>query len=54
MVLLHKDVSLLVEQVEKKLLKQDQKIEVLFTYLSKFIEKEEQPRAEIGFKRKGK
>jgi len=27
MVLLHKDVSLLVEQVEKKLLKQDQKIE---------------------------
>lgn len=54
MLLLHKDVSLLVEQVEKKLLKQDQKIEVLFTYLSKFIEKEDKPRAEIGFKRKGK
>ena len=54
MVLLHKDVPLLVEQVEKKLLKQDQKIEVLFTYLSKFIEKEDQPRTEIGFKRKGK
>ena len=54
MVLLHKDVSLLVEQVEKKLLNQDQKIEVLFTYLSKFIEKEEQPRREIGFMRKGK
>lgn len=54
MVLLHKDVSLLVEQIEKKLLKQDQKIEVLFTYLSKFIEKEDQPRTEIGFKRKGK
>ena len=54
MILLHKDVSLLVEQVEKKLLKQDQKIEVLFTYLSKFIEKEDKPRPEIGFKRKGK
>ena len=53
MVLLHKDVSLLIEQVEKKLLKQDQKIEVLFTYLSKFLEKEDQPRTEIGFKRKG-
>ena len=53
-VLLHKDVSLLVEQVEKKIRNQDQKIEVLFTYLSKFIEKEEQPRTEIGFKRKGK
>ncbi|MDB5014877.1 MAG: DNA-binding protein, partial [Daejeonella sp.] len=50
--LLHKDISLLVEQVEKKLIKQDQKIEVLFTYLSKFIEKEETPRTEIGFKRK--
>jgi len=54
MLLLHKDVSLLVEQVEKRLGKQDEKIELLFTYLSKFIEKEEQPRTEIGFKRKGK
>ena len=54
MMLLHKDVSLLVEQVEKRLGKQDEKIELLFTYLSKFIEKEEQPRAEIGFKRRGK
>ncbi len=53
-ILLHKDVSLLVEQVEKKLVKQDEKIDVLFTYLSKFIEKEDQPRTEIGFKRKGK
>lgn len=52
-ILLHKDVSLLVEQVEKKLIKQDEKIEVLFTYLSKFIEKEDRPRPEIGFKRKG-
>ncbi|MCD0488128.1 ORF6N domain-containing protein [Pedobacter sp. MC2016-14] len=53
-ILLHKDVSLLVEQVEKKLIKQDEKIDVLFTYLSKFIENESEPRAEIGFKRKGK
>lgn len=53
MLLLHKDVSLLVEQVEKRLIKQDEKIELLFTYLSKFIEKEEEPRIPIGFKRKG-
>jgi len=53
MLLLHKDVSLLVEQVERKLLKQDEKIEVLFTYLSKFIEKDDTPRKPIGFKRKG-
>ena len=52
LLLLHKDVSLLVEQIEKKLIKQDQKIEVLFTNLSKFIEKEDKPRSEIGFKRK--
>ncbi|WP_234461980.1 hypothetical protein [Pedobacter segetis] len=32
LLLLHKDVSLLVEQVERKLLKQDEKIELLFTY----------------------
>lgn len=54
MIGLNKDVSLLVEQVEAKLLKQDQKIDVLFTYLSKFIEKEDVPRVQIGFKRKGK
>ncbi|MBB5634885.1 hypothetical protein HDE68_000770 [Pedobacter cryoconitis] len=47
-------VLLLVEQVERKLLKQDEKIEVLFTYLSKFLEKEGKPGEEIGFKRKGK
>lgn len=52
--LLHKkDVSLLVEQVEKRLIKQDEKIELLFSYLSKFIEKEETPRTLIGFKTKG-
>ena len=36
---MYKDVQLLVEQVEKKMLKQDEKIELLFAYLSKFIEK---------------
>lgn len=50
MLLLHKDVSLLVEQVERKLLKQDEKIELLFTYLSKFIEKDDTPRKSIGYK----
>ncbi len=47
--LLHKDVALLVEQIEKRLIKQDEKIELLFTYLGKFIEKEEKPRTQIGF-----
>ncbi|WP_316815294.1 ORF6N domain-containing protein [Pedobacter nyackensis] len=50
MILLHKDVAALVEQVEKKLVKQDQKIELLFNYLSKFIDKNDEPRQKIGFK----
>jgi hypothetical protein len=54
LLLAHKDVFIRVEQVEKHLMKHDQKIELLFAYLSKFIEKEDQPRTEIGFKRKGK
>ncbi|MFD1628438.1 hypothetical protein [Pseudopedobacter beijingensis] len=49
--LLHKDVSLLVEQIEKRLGKQDEKIELLFAYLSKFIEKEDSPRNTIGYKK---
>ena len=52
MLLAHKDVFIRVERVEKQMLKQDQKIEVLFSYLSKFIEKESEPREQIGFKRK--
>jgi hypothetical protein len=50
MLLAHKDVFLRVEQVEKQMIKQDQKIELLFTYLNKFIEKDEQPRTQIGYK----
>lgn len=50
LLLTHKDILLLVEKVEKKLIKQDQKIEVLFTYLNKFIEKDETPRTSIGYK----
>ena len=48
--LLHKDIALLVEQVEKRMGKQDDKIELLFSYLSQFMEKEAEPRKSIGFK----
>jgi len=50
LLLTHKDIQLLFEQVEKKLIKQDQKIELLFTYLNKFIEKDDKPRTPIGYK----
>lgn len=50
MLLMYQDIKMLVDQVEKKLIKQDAKIELLFTYLSKFIEKDENPRKRIGYK----
>jgi hypothetical protein len=54
MILAHKDVFIRVEQVEKHLMKHDQKIELLFNYLSKFIEKEDTPRTKIGFRQETK
>lgn len=48
--LLYKDISFLYEQNDKRFMKQDQKIELLFTYLDKFIDKNEKPREKIGFK----
>ncbi|WP_293300902.1 ORF6N domain-containing protein [Pedobacter sp. UBA4863] len=46
----HQDVFLRMEQVEKQMIKHDQKIELLFDYLSKFIEKEDKPREKVGYK----
>jgi len=45
-----KDVVIRIEQVERQMTKQDQKIELLFTYLDKFIDQTEKPREKIGFK----
>jgi hypothetical protein len=46
----HNDVFLRVEQFEKQMMKQDQKIELLFTYLNKFMDKVDGPKEPIGFK----
>jgi len=50
MFIAHKDVFVRGEQVEKQMMKQDQKIELLFNFLDKFIDKNEKPREKIGFK----
>lgn len=50
--LLHKDIANLIEQVENNFYKQDQKIKLLFAYLDKFLKKEEIPSIPIGFKQK--
>ena len=52
--LAQKDVFIRVEQFEKQMIKQDQKIELLFTYLNKFMDKVDGPKEQIGFKFRGK
>ena len=51
-VLSYKELLISVEHMERHLLKHDEKIELLFSYLSKFIEKKNEPRENIGFNRK--
>jgi len=48
--LTHKDILTKLEQIENRLDKHDSKIELLFNYLSKLIEKEDKPRNKIGYK----
>ncbi len=48
--LTHKDLFLRLEQLERKLIGQDKKIELVFKYLKQFIKEQEQPRKQIGFK----
>lgn len=50
MLMLHKDVLFKIEQLEKKLGKQDDKVQMLFDYLNQFIAEQEKPRKKIGYK----
>ncbi len=52
MIQTHKDLIIQMDQLEQKAGKQDEKISIVFEYLRKFIELEEKPRKEVGFKRK--
>jgi hypothetical protein len=51
MLFTYKDILFKVEQIEKKVGKQDEKIQAIFDYLKQFIQDQEKPRTEIGFKR---
>jgi hypothetical protein len=51
MLFTYKDILFKVEQIEKKAGKQDEKIQAIFDYLKQFIQDQEKPRTEIGFKR---
>ncbi len=48
----NKDLLLKMEQLEKRLGDQDEKIVLVFKYLKNFIDAKEKPRKRVGFKRK--
>ena len=54
MMLTHKDFLLKMEQLEKRMAKQDEKIALVFKYLKKFIDVQDKPRNPVGYKQSGK
>jgi len=47
--LTHKDLLLKVEQIERRVIGQDEKIKLLFNYLKKFVADSSKPRRRIGY-----
>ena len=54
MMLTHKDLLLKMEQLEKRMAKQDEKIALVFKYLKKFIDVKDKPRNPVGYKQSRK
>lgn len=54
MFLTHKDLLLKMEELEKRIGKQDDKIKMIFDYLKQFVQEKEEPRKSIGFKQQHK
>lgn len=54
LILSNKDILLELEEIKKKMIAQDEKIEVVFDYLTKFVTQEQEPREQIGFKKSSK
>ena len=50
MFLTHKDLLLEMEEIQKKVNGQDEKIEAIFSYLRQFVSEQISPRINIGFK----
>ena len=52
-ILTNKDLLLRMEQLEKRVNHQDEKVVLVFNYLKRFIEVQEKPRIQVGFKPNG-
>jgi chromosome condensin MukBEF ATPase and DNA-binding subunit MukB len=50
LLLTHKDLLLKMEELEKRVAGQDEKVVMIFNYLKQFIKEQETPRKRIGFK----
>ena len=50
--LLHKDLLLKIEEIQRKVAGHDEKIVTIFNYLKQFVKDQETPRKKIGFKQK--
>ena len=51
LLLTHKDLLLKMEELEKRVVGQDEKVMMIFNYLKQFIKEQETPRIKIGFKK---
>lgn len=52
LILTHKDLLLMIEQLEKRVSDHDGKISLVIRYLKRFIDVQEKPRKQVGFKRR--
>lgn len=52
MLLTHKDLLLKMEELEKRVSNQDEKVLQIFDYLKRFIQDQKKPRTEVGYKKK--
>lgn len=52
MLLTHKDLLLKMEELEKRVSNQDEKVAQIFDYLRRFIQEQKKPRTEMGYKKK--
>lgn len=52
MILTNKNLLLKMEEMEKRIGGQDEKIQAIFDYLKQFIQQQETPRKQIGYKGK--
>lgn len=50
LLLIHKDLLMEMEEIRKKVSGQDEKIELIFNYLKRFIYEKEKPRKQVGYK----